>query len=162
MPTATATRKDYAWTSKPCGDVTETTTFLDRLDPWAEGLAKLTHGASGFVVFYPVKEIPMEPHVEAGLRHLGALIAKRTGTNPTENTGPDVAFTHHVFRIAGYCWCDGERHPEGCPPNFRYGAFTCRWYKYLGRSGVQSRPISPDEWRTMLATCLEIIERQPV
>ena len=162
MPTATVTRKDYAWTSTMCEDVAAAAAFLDRLDPWAEGLAKLTRGASGFVVLYPVKEIPMEPHVEAGLRQLGARIAARTGTDPTENTGPDSAFTPQIFRIAGYCWCDGERHPEGCPPNFRHGAFTCRWYKYLGRSGVQSRPISPDEWRTMLATCLEIIDRQPV
>ncbi len=110
--------------------------------------------------------VPASPSVESGLRSIGALIDDLAqghglppGFDPTSNTGAEVHFPN--FTIAAYCWCDGERHPDDCPPNFEYPSrdISVEWYKYLGRETMTNRKIAPKEWAEVQSQCLkEVVE----
>lgn len=68
-------------------------------------------------------------------------------------------FIADAFEMRDYCWCEGDRHPGGCPPNFRWRDFEARWYKHLGRSTSCNREITSDELAVMLTDCLESARR---
>lgn len=102
-------------------------------------------------------EHEMESHVEAGIALLGLLIADGDWERDcTGNHGPAGNIESGAFEIRGYCWCDGEAagHENGCPPNFKFGDFECRWYKHLGRGSTQSRIMPFSEWRKIMSECL--------
>jgi hypothetical protein len=117
----------------------------------------------------PWGEIEMQEMVEWGIALLGEIVTPLTEPQPNgeyldpcANTGTE--FENDVFSIRAYCWCDGERHPEGCPPNFEYREgpsksviFSACWYKYLGRGGSQSRELTPPQWAYIVRRCLESV-----
>jgi hypothetical protein len=70
--------------------------------------------------------------------------------------------------VLAYCDCghdkayaawreSGNDHSAECLPtlpNFRYGDFEVRWYKYLGRGMSMNRPIQQPEMTAILRVCL--------
>jgi hypothetical protein len=91
--------------------------------------------------------------LEKGLSYLGKELESKTNQNPCDNTG--AFFENEVFRMSSYCWCEGEAHKDGCPPNFLHkkSGFSVSWYKYLGR-GTESDEISDKEFRIIMQECL--------
>ena len=116
--------------------------------------------------------LEIQSFVSRGLRDLGELIRDRWlcdvgyhdhGGNPAGFEGGD--FECETFALRAYCWCDGEEHPGGCPPNFEHFAsgFTARWYKHLGRGASQNRSLTQSEWEPIRAECLnEILAAPPI
>ena len=102
-----------------------------------------------------IDNIPIEPdcYVVRGIEMLGSLVANGDpDKDPCSNSG--ASFKNDIFEISAYCWCDGERHPDGCPPNFKCGDFSAEWYKHVNRGFIQSRPISALEWVDIMIKCL--------
>lgn len=68
-----------------------------------------------------------------------------------------------VFELRPYCWCDGERHPDGCPPNFRHlpTGFEAHWYKHSHRSPSCSDDLTAAAWSEILAECVQSIHSLP-
>lgn len=98
----------------------------------------------------------MQPSVERALRTLGEEIADRDlvdGYNPMDNSG--AQYETPVFKVRAYCWCDGELHKDGCPPNFEWRDFRACWYKHAGRGNSQNRKMKPREAAEMLRECLD-------
>lgn len=106
-----------------------------------------------------------EELLQASLAHLGHAIWLHTNNkqleaiDPTGNEGSE--FENKVFEMRSFCWCDGQRHPDGCPPNFKYKnnkPFEVEWYKYLGRGMETNRDLSADEINVMLNDCLKSLK----
>lgn len=55
--------------------------------------------------------------------------------NPCFNNGGK--YENDTFALRSYCWCDGNLHKDGCPPNFQYNDIRISWYKHHQR-GVKS------------------------
>ena len=106
----------------------------------------------------PLEEFDMQRHVQLGIEQLGLYlqVTKILKYNPVSNTGAE--FSNDVFSIRAYCWCDGDKHPNGCPPNFECGDFKVSWYKYLGRGSSQSRALSTEEWDAIFRKCMDSIK----
>jgi hypothetical protein len=101
----------------------------------------------------PWGEWSMSRRVYRFMRDLGEKLADSFGRAPTGNTGEH--FENEVFSMRAYCWCDGDRHPDGCPPNFKCGDFEVRWYKYLGRGSSMNRNIGAEELAEIERRCME-------
>jgi hypothetical protein len=63
--------------------------------------------------------------------------------NPASNSGE--SYTCDVFTMRSYCWCDGSRHPDGCPANFEWRDWRVCWYKHAGRGASCNRLLTMDE-----------------
>jgi hypothetical protein len=103
------------------------------------------------------QEIEMEPNVERMLLLLGDEL-KAQGLvveNPCFNVGEQYENT--TFAVRSYCWCDGDRHPEGCPANFQWRDFRAAWYKHVSRGNSQNRSSSNSEVLEMLNECVASI-----
>lgn len=48
---------------------------------------------------------------------------------PTNNSGSH--YKTDKFEMNAYCWCDGERHKKGCPPNFKWRDVIINWYSLM-------------------------------
>ena len=111
----------------------------------------------------------MQRFVERGLEDLGEMIQDgwlsdngyREGANPTSNSGGE--FMSDKFAIRAYCWCDGELHPQGCPPNFEHfsSGFLVSWYKNLGRGSSQNKILNRAEWQKIYSECCNSIKNTP-
>lgn len=109
----------------------------------------------------PTEEYPC-PEYLVGL--LGALAQEIERVEWNRTQKPYDAPIHNVgevydtdkFHMESYCWCDGEKHSDGCPPNFVYHptGLRVRWYKYLGRGGSMDRIISTDHAVAMFDDCM--------
>jgi hypothetical protein len=96
----------------------------------------------------------MQDEVEAAISFIADYASKgRTEDDPTSNNGAE--FSNDTFSMRAYCWCDGEEHGDGCPPNFEYKKFKASWYKYLGRGGSQSHLLSREKIWEMTKDCIE-------
>jgi len=113
----------------------------------------------------PWEEHKMQSFVERGLRDISEEIGERRlcndpndnveyGYEPADNCAAE--YENDVFQMRSYCWCDNTRegHENGCPPNFKYGDFEARWYKYLGRGSSQNKTLTRDEWRSIYYRCI--------
>lgn len=101
-------------------------------------------------------------YVQKGLVVLSSFLAEAKGTDEYDLTGNvGGEFTSPEFDLRAYCWCDGDQHPDGCPPNFYHHAtgFGVSWYKYLGRGTLLSRHISARDWSRILIQCLNHVGR---
>jgi hypothetical protein len=101
-------------------------------------------------------ELTMEQHVQGAICAIGEAIQAKglcDGNNPAGNSGAE--FVNEVFALRSYCWCDGDRHMDGCPPNFECGDFAASWYKHLLRGASQSREISFDEMEAIRRKCID-------
>lgn len=97
----------------------------------------------------------------AALEHLACEIEvtewnknQETFDAPIGNNGSWYKTDKFVMRA--FCWCDGsqEGHEHGCPPNFEWRDYKCRWYKYVGR-GFECEPeMPPTDIAIMLDECL--------
>ena len=106
----------------------------------------------------PWQQCEMQGHVEEGLCLLASLISEVRGTtygSLVSNTG-DEPWESAAFAMRAYCWCDGDRHPDGCPPNFEHydSGLVANWYKHVGRGHSQNRAISVREWVNILGSCI--------
>lgn len=107
----------------------------------------------------PVLEYDVPELFEAALRALGDEIERvewnRTQKSyeaPLGNVGGE--YSTDAFKMNSYCWCDGERHKNGCPTNFKWRDLEVNWYKYLGRGMSANKEITPDMTSQMLTECL--------
>lgn len=106
----------------------------------------------------PWETVEMEDHVRAGIDALSFLIAGDDFARLHITNSGAEEFDNGTFELRSYCWCDGGQHPDGCPPNFKYGDFEARWYKHSGRGSSQNRPVPLVEWREILACCVASLE----
>jgi hypothetical protein len=76
----------------------------------------------------------------------------------TDNSG-EPEYSNPVFTMRCYCWCDGDRHPRGCPPNFEHhpSGLSISWYKYALRGRTINRSVTQAEWIKIVRECLESI-----
>ena len=106
-------------------------------------------------------EFQMQHHVKLGIAQISEFLVHTLPMdhNPTDNSG--AYFSNDVFSIRAYCWCDGDEHPKGCPPNFECGDFEASWYKHLGRGSSQSRLLSAEEWDSIYRKCIDSLKEKP-
>jgi len=96
----------------------------------------------------------------AALRAIGDEIARVVGNITQEPTYPltdnygGEPFVTDVFTMRPYCWCDGDTHPDGCPPNFEWGEVRICWYKHARRGPSCNVDLTPDMIAEMLIQCL--------
>lgn len=102
----------------------------------------------------PWNELPMQEEVEAILWKIGEQILDRelAHGDPMDNSG--AQYENETFKARAYCWCEGELHPEGCPPNFEWRDFRACWYKHAGRGNSQNRELSMEERHQLEIECL--------
>ena len=97
--------------------------------------------------------------VTNGLKVLAALIQEQRGDeNPlTTNWSDGDDYLNEVFELRAYCWCDGEKHLNGCPPNFahRPSGTSVSWYKHSGRGTSINRNLTVEGWSVILISCLQ-------
>ena len=107
----------------------------------------------------PWQRYKMQDDVEAALSAIGVMLESsgKCNGNPTSNSG--VIFECDVFKMRAYCWCDGTVHTNECPPNFEWRDFVAGWYKHVGRSNSQNRPMDANEIVQMLAECAAAIAK---
>lgn len=114
----------------------------------------------------PWESEELSEYLEALLQAIGEEIERVEWNNqqqqyesPINNNGE--VYETDRFKMEAYCWCDGDLHKEGCPPNFLYkpNNFRVRWYKYLGRGSSMSRSITEKEAVEMFQDCLESVRR---
>jgi hypothetical protein len=67
-------------------------------------------------------------------------------------------YLNDTFQIRAYCWCDGDAHPDGCPPNFAWRDLRVAWYKHIDRGESMNRDLSAKELVEMLNECISSIE----
>src|SRR2546423_1713602 len=105
----------------------------------------------------PWEELDTPGYVTAGLGIIGYRIGELRGTESliVANDG-EPPYSNDVFTIRTYCWCDGNEHPEGCPPNFDHPAsgLQARWYKHAQRGASINREVDSTEWSKILSECL--------
>lgn len=98
-----------------------------------------------------------------GLFVIADAIAAKRGDASTlvQNSGGDE-FVCPTFSMRTYCWCEGEEHKDGCPPQFEYrpANFVIRWYKYAGRSQTANMPKPPGMlWELAVADCIQAVAK---
>lgn len=71
-------------------------------------------------------------------------------------------FETPAFVMRSYCWCEGDRHPDICPPNFQWRDLKVSWYKHASRGVSCNRPVSPDECAEILTECLAAVRAMDV
>ena len=107
-------------------------------------------------------------HLMLGLELLGTLLAgfpseDGEGTISDVGIGSNAAqrFANNTFAMRDYCWCDGDVHPEGCPPNFYHYAsgVRCAWYKGIQRSPSVNVDASPWLAAEILIDCIGSLKR---
>lgn len=96
---------------------------------------------------------------EDGLRVLALLLPN---SDYPLGSGPYGDYSNEVFALRAYCWCDGERHTDGCPPNFEHypSGLKINFYKHIGRGMSSNRPFDPEQWKLVLWDCLRSIDPQ--
>jgi hypothetical protein len=96
------------------------------------------------IIAHRIQDIRYDPNAKF---HEGAL---------TDNSGA-VPFENDVFAMRAYCWCDGERHREGCPPNFEHfgSGLEVNWYKRCGRGTSANQTLPFSKWLSILGECLQ-------
>jgi hypothetical protein len=108
---------------------------------------------------YPIE---MQEHVIQMIVNIGNALYDSglvPYSNPVDNCGQK--YEGPTFAIRSYCWCEGDDHPNGCPPNFEWRDFKCSWYKYIGRGSSQNREMSEEEAKEMGKVCIqEIMEKR--
>lgn len=69
-------------------------------------------------------------------------------------------FSNERFSMRTYCWCDGDAHPDGCPPNFEYYplGLVVSWYKHVGRGASCNQKHTDEEWKTIVRGCAESLD----
>lgn len=107
----------------------------------------------------PIEEYEVSELAEAALRHLAAEIERVEWNNTQKHYEAPIGnnggmYKTNRFVMQAYCWCDGERHPDGCPPNFVWDSISIRWYKYLGRGMSANKELTPAAVSKMLEDCL--------
>lgn len=115
------------------------------------------------------QEYEMPTDLQLALELLGSLLA---GLPDERGEGEKVSrpgvghncansFANNTFAMRDYCWCDGDLHPDGCPPNFHHYAsgVRCAWYKHLGRSPSVNVEVSPWMAAEILVDCIESLKR---
>lgn len=94
-----------------------------------------------------------------GLHIIAALIQEKQGNESplTGNHSDGDDFLNDTFEMRSYCWCDGDKHLNGCPPNFahRPSGTSCNWYKHAGRGASINRNLSVEGWSVILIDCLQ-------
>ena len=76
----------------------------------------------------------------------------------TDNYG-QPEFVNEVFSMRTYCWCDGDRHKDGCPPNFEHrSGLKISWYKHAYRGRTINKSIDEKTWCKIVQECLDSIE----
>ena len=101
----------------------------------------------------------------AALWAIGDEIGRVVGNATQEPTYPPTAsyggeqFVTDVFAMRPYCWCEGDQHPAGCPPNFEWKNVRVCWYKHVGRSPSCNVVLAPDMIAEMLTECLTAIRQ---
>lgn len=108
----------------------------------------------------PWQEFEASELLVAVLHAIGDEVARVQGNvtqepcyPPTDNIGGEE-FVCDTFSMRSYCWCDGGRHPEGCPPNFAWKDLRVNWYKHASRGTSCNRDVTPDECAEILTSCL--------
>lgn len=106
----------------------------------------------------PTGEFSCPNFIEAGLAYLACEIERvewnRTQNvfhAPTRNSGTN--YKTDTYEMYAYYWGDDELLQER--PNFKYGEFEVRWYKYLGRGMSMNREIDANEFFDIIDKCLE-------
>lgn len=80
---------------------------------------------------------------------------------PSSSAG-EAPFVTDVFSMLPYCWCGGDAHPDGCPPNFTWRNVQISWYKHLGRGTSSNIDLSPDLISELLDDCLASVREMDV
>ncbi len=106
----------------------------------------------------PWEENMTPPYVTSGLDVIAERIAEWRGCDQllVANDG-EPEFINDVFAMRSYCWCDGESHPAGCPPNFESNGYAARWYKHSHRGQSINSVPGVSEWAQILTACLQSI-----
>lgn len=102
----------------------------------------------------------LQPDLKQAIETIGNILVAtgKCKQNPCDNVGGDGEYIGDKFEIRAYCWCCGDIHPHGCPPNFKYKDWMIDWYKYITRGHCQNRRyISPKQVMRMLTTVLKEI-----
>jgi hypothetical protein len=113
------------------------------------------------------QEHDMPAHVEEAISFIASFHAEASGRAMRGEGAMDSnvggAYRGPVFALRAYCWCEGDRHPDGCPPNFEFypRGFKASWYKHLGRGANVNRVPSVRETAAMLVTCIQFIAQAP-
>jgi len=113
------------------------------------------------------QEHDMPAHVEEAISFIASFHEEASGRGMrgegamSYNVGG--AYAGPVFALRAYCWCDGDRHPDGCPPNFEFfpRGFSASWYKHLPRGATVNRVLSARETAAMLVACVQFIAQTP-
>lgn len=115
----------------------------------------------------PWQECKVSELAIAALRAIGEEIERvmwnRTQEeyhSPFGNVGGE--FEAPAFKVRAYCWCDGDTHPEGCPPNFEWKNVRICWYKHLSRGTSANIDLTPNLVAEMLTDCLESVRSMDV
>lgn len=90
-----------------------------------------------------------------------AIAAKRGDQSPLVNNSGGDEFVCPTFAMRPYCWCEGDVHPDGCPPQFEYAnGFKIRWYKYAGRGQTANMAKPPGmAWELAVADCIQAVAK---
>jgi len=109
---------------------------------------------------YPLtssKLIDLQYDLQIAIESIGEFLVYRklTAENPCHNNGE--SYQNRTFALSSYCWCEGDRHPQGCPQNFVCEEFniTVHWYKHIGRGSYQNRTMTLDEIEQMRRKCID-------
>jgi hypothetical protein len=88
---------------------------------------------------YAVRWHASDPWVTAGIAALGELLTVRdlTAANPASNSG--AFYATEVFSL-----------DPGC---FRVGDLEVRWSRHIGRTSMQNRACSREDWAALAASC---------
>ncbi len=105
----------------------------------------------------PTQEFEAEAKVQLFIEVLGCLIEEGGLSDSYVPGNSGDSYENDVFQMRSYCWCDGDRHPQGCPPNFVWRGFQVSWYKYVGRSITQNRGLTSEEYLTMTYECFRSV-----
>lgn len=64
-----------------------------------------------------------------------------------------------AFVMRRYCFCDGDTHPNGCPPNLEWKSrgVSITWYKHAQRGVSSSITLSPDDINEFLEEALAAV-----
>jgi hypothetical protein len=101
--------------------------------------------------------------IEDGLRLIAKAVKDKTGRKGsgsggllTDNYG-EPEFENSIFAMRSYCWCDGDLHTDGCPPNFEHypSGLAVSWYKHARRGVTINRHITSPQWLDVVQECLK-------
>jgi hypothetical protein len=74
----------------------------------------------------------------------------------TDNSG-EPNFENSIFAMRRYCWCDGDLHPDGCPPNFEHypSGLAVSWYKHARRGVTINCYVTSSQWLDVVQESLK-------